>query len=81
MTQHVREALFCNDRLPQRRFAVAGALLIAAQLAGRSSLHIPAKIIRLIASRLQPANSEASYRNWGQLSSSTQTHNSLGSIS
>jgi len=44
MTQHVREALFCNDRLPQRRFAVAGALLIAAQLAGRSSLHIRQKL-------------------------------------
>ena len=43
MTQHVREALFRNDRLPRRRFAVAGALLIAAQLAGRSSRYIRQK--------------------------------------
>ena len=28
MTQHVRETLFCNDRLAQRRFAVTGALLM-----------------------------------------------------
>ena len=25
---HVRETLFCNDRLPQRRFDVTGALLM-----------------------------------------------------
>jgi hypothetical protein len=41
----------------------------------------PTKIIRLIAARLQSANSTASYRNRGQLSSSTHTYNSPDSIS
>jgi len=64
MIQRAREALFCNDRLPQRRFAVAGALLIAVQLAEWSSGTF-GKIVRLIASRFQSANSTASYRNRG----------------
>jgi hypothetical protein len=65
----------------QRRFAVAGALLIATQLPGAQQPAYPAKIIRLIVFRVQLTNSTASYRNRGQLSSSTHTNNSLDNIS
>src|SRR4030095_5871723 len=63
--------LFCNDRLPQRRFC-RGALLIAAQPAGAAARHIRQKSY---ANCIPPAVSliQQPLTARGQLSSSTHT--------
>jgi hypothetical protein len=79
MTQHVRETLFRNDR--RRGAALPGWNTPDCRSARRAQqLAYPAKIMRLIAARLQPANSTASYRNRGQLSSSTHTYNNSARV-